>query len=267
MRAVFLVVFCIVFAPISAQAGMELSPLRNVLDADNRSATFTVSNPSDRILHGRVSWIDLSATPSGYKPATVAARRALSAAPYFVVSPASFTLKPGSRVKIKVAMREGAKPPPGERRSHLLIETGAERTMMRRASNEGLQLDIGLGVSAPVILRGRGTASANIGGTKLLRDADGVLEIATEILPTGALSTYGRMIVDFAPADEPGIRERLALRNNVAGYPDAERREVIMPLGYYSLGAGEIIIRYEGASEFEGKLFEERKFDIAPPAE
>ena len=246
---------------------MELSPLRNVLDAENRSATFTVSNPSDRILHGRVSWIDLSATADGYKPATIAARKALSAAPYFVVSPASFTLNPGSRVDIKITLRDGVTPPPGERRSHLLIETGAERTMMRRASNQGLQLDIGLGVSAPVVLRGRGTASAKIGETKLLRDADGVLEIATEIQPTGILSTYGRMAVEFAPAGEPGIREKLALRNNVAGYPDAERRTVNMPLGYYSLGAGEIIIRYEGAGEYEGKIFAERKFDIAPPAD
>ena len=38
-----------------------------------------------------------------------------------------------------------------------------------------------------------------------------------------------------------------------------------MPFGFVSLGAGELVVRYEGASEFEGDVFDSRAFDVTPP--
>lgn len=247
----------------AAMADMGLAPLRQVLDPDHPRAEFAVSNPSDRIVVGRVSWIDLAAAETGYEPADPALRAELSAAPYLVVSPAHFRLKPGGRQTITVEIKKGAKPPKGERRSHLLIETEASRTALRKASNTGLQVDVGLGMSAPVILRNGGKADAKITDVKLLRDDDGLLMLETTIEPKGDWSSYGRMVVTYKPKD--GEKELLGIRDNVAGFTDAEQRKVTVPFGFVSLSAGELVVRYEGAAEYEGIVFDSRAFDIKPP--
>ncbi|NOX95536.1 MAG: molecular chaperone [Alphaproteobacteria bacterium] len=249
----------------SALADIEVSPLRHVITAKAREATIAVSNPSHRVLDARVSWVDLTATETGYAPAEKQARKLLSAAPYLIVSPAFFQLEPGGRIEITVKLRDGVTPPQGERRSHLLIETAASRTPIRKASANGLQVDIGLSISTPVILRNGDHAAARIGETKLLRDDDGMLLLATAIEPAGVISTFGRLTATFKPHGEDGVVQALGIRDNVAGYLDAPKRMVEIPLGYESLGEGELTLRYEGAAEFTGQTFDERKFDIAPP--
>ncbi|GJL91061.1 fimbrial biogenesis chaperone [Hyphococcus sp.] len=246
----------------TATADMGLAPLRQVLSADHPSAQFVISNPSDRIMDARVSWVDLAATEKGYEPAEPELRENLSAAPWLVVSPANFRLKPGARQIVTVRIKDHAKLPKGERRSHLLIETEASRTLIRKAST-GLQVDVGLGMSAPVIVRNGGKADAKIADVKLLRDDDGLLMLDTTIKPGGQWSSFGRMIVTFTP--ENGEKELLGVRENVAGFTDAQSRKVSIPFGFLSLGAGELQVRYEGAAEFEGVIFDQRTFDVAPP--
>ncbi|WP_428408551.1 hypothetical protein [Hyphococcus sp.] len=249
-------------AATPAFADMGLTPLRQVLSQDNPEAEFTVSNPSDRIMEATVSWTDLAATETGYAPAAPEDRAALSAAPWLIVSPAHFRLKPGARQTVQVRIKDGATLPKGERRSHLLIETEASRSAIRKAS-AGLQVDVSLGLSAPVILRNGGKADAKIADVRLLRDDEGLLMLETAIEPKGEWSSFGRLIVTYTPED--GEKQLLGLRDNVAGFTDAERRKVTIPFGFVSLGAGELVVRYEGAAEFTGVIFDERAFDIAPP--
>lgn len=247
----------------AAHADMGLSPLRQVLSPDHPRAEFVVSNPSDRIVDGRVSWVDLAALETGYGPADSELRAAISAAPYLVVSPAHFRLKPGGRQTVVVELRKNAAPPRGERRSHLLIETEAARTTLRKASNSGLQVDVGLGLSAPVMVRNGGEAEAEISDVRLLRDDDGMLMLETTIAPEGSWSSYGRLVVTFQ--SKAGEKRLLGVRDNVAGFTDAAHRKVIIPFGFVSLGEGELVVRYEGAAEFEGAVFDSRAFDVAPP--
>ncbi len=250
----------------NASADMMLSPLRQVITPETPAVIFDISNPSDRMLDGRVSWIDLTATETGYAPATINERPNLSAAPYLVISPAQFTLEPGGHVQIAVRLAAGAMIPEGERRSHFLVETAAARTPIRKASNSGLQVDIGLGVSAPVILRnGGGSAKAEIGETKLVRDKNGLLSLETSIIPGGVRSSYGRIAVFFEAYDSGEGKRLLGVRENVAGFLDAPLRKVETPLGFGSLEAGELTVRYEGAAEYDGRVFDMRSFEIAPP--
>ena len=247
----------------SALADVEITPLRHVLTSEAPKATVTVSNPSRRILHGKVRWTHLSAGEKGYQPASAEALSTLSAAPWLIISPAQFRLDPGGRTEITVVVREGAKIPAGERRSHLLIETAAGRSLMRKASDNGLQVDIGAGVSIPIILRGAsGSAAAKFADTKLLRDKNGLLLLATNVIPKGMHSTYGRILVFFEPADKPGVARELAALANVAGYTDVQKRYYEIPLGYFSLGAGKLTLIYEGTGEYNGVTFDEREFDI-----
>lgn len=249
----------------SAAADVEIAPLRQVISPDDPVATFTISNPTDRILDGRVSWVDLAATETGYAPAAPAQRAAQSAAPYLAVAPAQFRLEPGARIDIIVQLRDGRRVPIGERRSHLLIETAASRTPIRKASDTGLQVDVGLGVSAPVMLRNRGEARAKIGETKLLRDQNGLLLLETRVEPEGDISSYGRLETIFAPADPAQPSTTLGIRRNVAGYLDAPFRTVETPLGQVALGRGTLTVRYIGEAEFDGIVFDERSFEIMPP--
>lgn len=254
----------ICLAAAAARAEVALSPLRQVLTEEAPLATYRVSNPSARIIDGRVSWIDLAATKDGYRQARPEDRERLSAAPYLTVWPAFFRLEPGASVTISVALKKGARPPHGERRSHLLIETDAARTPLRKAGGS-LEVDIGLGISTPVILRsGEIQARAAIGDTRLLRRRDGLLELETHIEPKNEISAYGCIDVIFTPknGDAP---QRLARIDNVAAYVDAPSRRVTAPLGLERLAAGVLEIRYEGRAEFDGITFAARAFEIAPP--
>ncbi|MEM8773075.1 MAG: hypothetical protein AAGD92_15620 [Pseudomonadota bacterium] len=268
MKLLFFTVFAIfALAHGAARAEVAIAPLRQVLDNEARKAHFVVSNPTSRILEARISWIDLAAVETGYAPASPDLRSVLSAAPYFEVSPAYFRLEPGARTEIVIRLRKNAKPPRGERRSHLLIETGAPRTLIRKTSNTGLQADMSAGVSVPVILRGKGAAAAELGETRLLRDNDGMLLLSTRLHAQGDHSAYGRLSAAFEPQDRLGgnTKNLLSERENVAVFPDGPERKIDLPLGYFSLGAGKLTLRYEGLGEYAGTVFAERKFDVAAP--
>lgn len=263
---VLLLAAAVVLASSAARAEITLSPLRQVVSETSPVATYRVSNPSSRIVNGRIHWIDLAATETGYAEASGEQRAGLSAAPYLTVWPAYFRLEPGASATITVALKPGAKPPAGERRSHLLIETEAVRTPLRKAGGAP-ELDIGLGMTTPILLRtGPGSAAAAIGDTRLLRSSDGLLEIETHVAPIGDFSAYGRIDVLFAPAGKGRAAATLLKRvENVAAFLDAPRRRIIAPLGVGQLPAGVLEIHYVGRAEYEGREFAARVFEIAAP--
>ena len=265
LRLLVLTVLCTLLGG-GAWAEIGLTPLRQVLDEETRVVTYRVSNPSQRIVEGRVSWADLTATERGYAQATIEAREKMSAAPYLKVWPAHFRLQPGANTTITVALRDGAVLPDGERRSHLVIETSAARTPLRKAGGN-LEADIGIGVSTPVILRsGAGEAAAKIGETRLLRTPEGLLEIETHVEPQGEFSAYGRIDVLLTRAGDQTARPTLLTRlDNVAAYVDAPRRRASLPLTVDHLPAGTLEIRYVGGAEYDGKTFARRAFELAPP--
>ena len=147
-------------------------------------------------------------------------------------------------------------------RSHLLIETAAARTPLRRAG--GLELDIGLGVSTPVVLRaGPGNARARIGATRLLRDADGLLELSTKLHPAGEFSAYGQIVVRLTPAGGQPIE--LSRLDNIAAWSETTEKHVSVPLNAQYLPPGMLEISYTGRSEYEGRVFARRVFEVEPP--
>jgi hypothetical protein len=240
---------------------LTVAPLRQVITRQAPVATYIVSNPTDRIIEARVGWTDLSATADGYAPAIASARARLSAAPYLIVSPARLRLEPGGRASVTVRLKKDATIPAGERRSHLLIESAPSRTPLRRTSG-GLEADVGLGVSSPVILRaGLVAPDVSFAGTRLLRNGAGLLELETSIDRDGKYSAYGYIVAAMAP----GGPFRGAELRNVAVHVDAATRRLTLPLEVDALPEGRLTLRYIGAEEFDGRVFAEKTFDIAPP--
>ncbi|MCB2098242.1 MAG: hypothetical protein AB7F91_07720 [Parvularculaceae bacterium] len=246
----------------AARAEIVVSPLRQVITRQAPAAVYEITNVSDRIIDGRVGWTDLSAIETGYMPASPETRETLSAAPYLVVSPARFRLEPGKRATISVRLKKGAVAPAGERRSHLLIETTPVRTPLRRAGG-GLEVDVGLGVTTPVILRsGLAPPVVSFKDTKLVRDSEGLLELQTTLARSGKYSAFGRLVATMK-TDE-GTRT-LAEIDNVALHVDAAGRRLALTLGENVLPAGMLMLRYVGGEEYEGRIFAEKAFEIAPP--
>ncbi|NWG71667.1 MAG: hypothetical protein HXY23_08695 [Parvularculaceae bacterium] len=252
----------VLLAAAPARAEISLSPLRQVITPAEPVATYQISNPSRRIIEGRVSWVDLRATETAYETATPSERARSSAAPYLTIWPATFRLEPGARMTLVVRVKQGVSIPKGERRSHLLIETAATRTPLRRTSGS-LELDIDLGVTTPVILRsGPVTPAAHLGDTKLLRAADGRLEVETHLHPDAPVTAYGRLLARMeTPGSAPKVIGRL---DNVAVYPEAARRRFIVPLDVSQLPGGTLDLAFEGSAEAEGVAFANRRFEIAP---
>jgi hypothetical protein len=259
-RFIAICAFLAQFGPAAAE--IIVSPLRQVITRQAPAAVYEVSNVSDRIIDGRIGWMDLSAIATGYEPASASARTQLSAAPYLVVSPARFRLEPGKRTKVTVRLKKGAVIPAGERRSHLLIETTPVRTPLRRTGG-GLEVDVGLGVSTPVILRsGLSPPVVAFSQTKLVRDSEGLLELQTSLSRSGKYSAFGRLV---AVMQEDGARKTIAEIDNVALHVDAPLRTLTLPLGESALPPGLLTLRYVGSAEFENRVFAEKSFEISPP--
>ncbi|MEO1014436.1 MAG: hypothetical protein AAFX08_04530 [Pseudomonadota bacterium] len=251
---------------VSANAQLLVAPLRAVLSADTPNATIEVSNPSDRIVDVRADWLDLAADIDGYLAAGADARARLSAAPFLNLEPASMRLEPGGRARVQLTLRKGADIPAGERRSHLLLSAAPARSSIRRASG-GLNADISLSISLPVLVRGAGDVSsvrARFEATHLDRDNAGDLMLVSNIQRSGTFSPYGALIATFEP--KPGRQqEELARLENVAAPIDSPAARIQLPLGVDVLPAGTLKLRFEGRAEFEGKTFASKRFDIAPP--
>lgn len=247
----------------AANAELLVAPLRQVITAKEPVARYRISNPSARILDARVDWIDLLATPEGYAPAGAAERARLSAAPYLIVSPARLRLEPGGHAEVVVRLKKGVSIPTGERRSHLLIETTPARTPLRRAST-GLEVDVGLGVSTPVILRGGYSAPAlSFEHSRLVRDAGGLLGFESTLRGAGKYSAYGRI---EAQLEFDGRSTILAAAANVAVYPDSGARKLTLPLALEALPAGRLTVTYFSVGSGHEKPLATKTFEIAPPA-
>ncbi|MEO0695809.1 MAG: hypothetical protein AAFY84_06895 [Pseudomonadota bacterium] len=260
--AAFIFPCCILFA-MPANAELSVTPLRLVIDQKNTIGRFEVSNPSNRIADVKVDWIDLKATMDGYKRASGEERSSISAAPFLTVTPADLRLEPGARGIITVKLRQGIRLPKDERRSHLLVKTSALRTPLRKAGG-GLEADVGIGMSMPVIIRPRPfKAEAAFGKTRLVRNKDGLLELETVLTQSGTSSVFGRLDVMLEP--EGNAEYLLATLKNVAVYPDSTARKVRIELGEEYLPASRLTLRYIGEAEFNNREFAAKAFDVDAP--
>lgn len=260
--AVLSTIAAILIAAPPAAAQLIVSPLRQTIDQAHPEAVYEIVNPSNRILVARVRWIDLASTGAGYATASPEHRALHSAAPYLVVSPSTLRLEPGARGRLMVRLKSPKGAPPGERRSHLMIEIDAARTPIRKAG--GLEVDIGTGITTPVIVRGGPLVAPSVefGASRLVRMEDGMLALEARLQRSGAFSAYGALRATVAAG---GKTTTVGSLSNVALYPDAAERIVILPLNRPVLPGGVLKVTYAGEAEYAGTLFAEKRFDIAPP--
>ncbi len=262
--------YTILAAPI-AHAGITIAPLRGIVSQDHQQLTFTISNPSQRLMDARISLIDLQATEEGYETPTISARRKISAAPWLTVSPVTFSLEPGSRQEVLVTLRKDIAIPNREKRSHLYVETGPSRAKIHRIStmgeSTGLGLDARLAISVPIILRGnniqRQSGNVRFNNTKLVRDKAGLIELETTLMATDLpISLNGTISIEHKP--NTPVKEELIFApiKNVPLYTDVKKRKISIPLNSATLKKATITLTYTDTDEFQGLKLASKTFEI-----
>ncbi|MEM6537049.1 MAG: hypothetical protein AAF668_04900 [Pseudomonadota bacterium] len=259
-----------------AAAQFIVAPLRTVIHPDRPKTTFAISNATDRNLSIRIEWIDLSSDGNGgYRPATRDERKALSASPYLTLSPTRVRLEPGGKEEIVVVLNTSVDLPNEERRSHLLFSSTALRNEIQKVGS-GLEADIGLAVSTPVIVRPTkktNDIAVQLSGPSLNRGEDGHLELSVDLERTGFLSAYGSVSTEFVPdlrrTDAPAndFDHRPIEMSNISIPIEVKSTRVAIPLGAMELPAGALTVSYVGESEFEGVVFATETYNIQAPAD
>ena len=247
----------------NAYAQIHISPLRHVLSPQSERAAFVLSNPSAQPISATLSWEDLAIIDGEYAQMPNAQRAKISAAPYLTIRPAQIRLAPGEAQHIELTLSR--KPDfSGERRSHLLVETTAQRALINKIDHAGLGVDIGLSFSLPVFVRTHQKSAAKINATALTRDRNGNLLLETQLESTGDISAFGELAVKFTPADTKTTRI-LARQHNAAALAHSPGRRYRLPLNMVSLPKGVLELVYLGAEEFSGQEFDRREFLIEAP--
>ncbi len=260
----------------TANAEISVTPLRGLLNDESQNIEFIASNPSQRLIDIRVSIIELDATPEGYAPASRQTRKTISAAPWLIITPLAFTLEPGERRPIHVALRKKMTLPSTERRSHLYIESGPARNNIHRISygyqsgkNTGLGFDASFAISVPIIVRDRTMPfhanKINFTDTQLIRDDQGLLNIKTSLTSKSNDYSYlGKIIVSHKAKgwSNSSPDKILAEIDNIALYTDTSKRSLIIDLDLEDIPSGAMEITYEGRAEYEGQTLAVKKFQI-----
>jgi len=255
----------------SASAQVLVSPLRIVLSEPGEVAEVRISNQSEREAPVRLRFIDLAATPEGgYRMPDLIERDRYSAARWLRVEPADFTLPGKSARAVQVRLVEASVIgfDAWERRSHLLVESGAPDGGVRQASlARDLSLDMASGVSIPVIARPNAGAppppAVTIEDARFRRDLDNRVVLETVAALDAPVSAYGELSVYWQAAGSQ-TAERVGVLSNAAVNIDAPRRRFETPLDARDFADGVLTVRYFGSAEYAGTMLAEREFIVAP---
>lgn len=234
--------------------GLLIAPTRVELAPRQRSAELTLMNRGSKAGTYRLELVEKRMTDDGQLVAVPAGEPApLSAASMVRFSPRQVQLAPGASQKVRLLARRPAGLPPGEYRSHLLIQTLPDPGAAPEAPGPGAtaRLSVRLvtmaAVSIPVIVR-HGETHLDLALTDLALAepaAGGPPRVRFRLERAGNRSAYGDVVVEWTPA-AGGAPVALGAVRGVAVYaPNASRRvEVALTSGPVPRGGGVLRVTY-----------------------
>lgn len=246
-------------------AFLMVAPIRVVFENRNRSAVLLLLNTDSKPHTYRITWKMMRMDENGqYIDLPLNAEDPHSVANMVVFSPRQVTIEPNGRQNIRLSLRRPADLPPGEYRAHLLFSTlpeDSKKNASKESKSAALNLKISLAVSIPIIVR-EGVSIGEVAiGEPYLKPADNGQQNLHVALShtTGANSLYGRIRV-FQQID--GKDEQIGILNNVALYPEQDKRLLAVPLTQSPRAGSTLRIAYEGVSEYKGKILAEKTISI-----
>ena len=232
-----------------ATANLLISPTRVSFDERQRSAKVTVINSSDEYRTYRVVWSEKLALPAGgYQTLSEPVARSLS--PMTRLSPKQIRLAPGERQTAK-----------GEYRSHLLFQALPNEV---KSTKPGIKVNMIMSFSIPVVYREQGEQpNVKIRDVKLVEDSiNKKLSLAVKLTESQGFSSYGRL--SAYATNTAGKQEKIAEIGNLSLYPEVNETTAYLALFTDKKlpKKGPIEIKYEGADEYEGIVFDSYSFAI-----
>ena len=243
-----------------ATANLLISPTRVSFDERQRSAKVTVIISSDEYRTYRVVWSEKLALPAGgYQTLSEPVARSLS--PMTRLSPKQIRLAPGERQTIKIAIRKPKNLAKGEYRSHLLFQALPNEV---KSTKPGIKVNMIMSFSIPVVYREQGEQpNVKIRDVKLVEDSiNKKLSLAVKLTESQGFSSYGRL--SAYATNTAGKQEKIAEIGNLSLYPEVNETTAYLALFTDKKlpKKGPIEIKYEGADEYEGIVFDSYSFAI-----
>ena len=243
-----------------ATANLLISPTRVSFDERQRSAKVTVINSSEEYRTYRVLWSEKLALPAGgYQ--TLSEPETTSLSPMARLSPKQIRLAPGERQTIKIAIRKPKNLAKGEYRSHLLFQALPNED---KAAKAGLKVNMILSFSIPVIYREQGELPKVAFQTaEIVEDSlNKKPKIAVKLTEEQGFSSYGRLSAYVT--NSAGKQEKIAEIGNLSLYPEVNETTAYLALFTDKKlpKKGPIEIKYEGADEYQGIVFDSYSFAI-----
>ena len=259
----------LVSLPLPVKADLLISPIRSVLDDNNRSATLVLRNTSDGSRTYRLSWVEQLMNESGQYRRVPSSENPVSLEERVRFSPRQITVGPGENQTVRLSYRPAAGTTPGEYRSHLLFEilpdVSEPQSVMEMESGidgVGVQLRMMMSFSIPVIVRhGITPPEVRISDVQVEpAEAGGVMGLSVTLERTGDSSSFGDIVVEMQE-DENSPVVLVGRSTSVAVFTEANRRRVSVPLRQEGVPAGAWVrVAYEGREEFSGRVWDERVF-------
>nr|WP_319555385.1 fimbria/pilus periplasmic chaperone [uncultured Vibrio sp.] len=251
----------------NASASLLISPTRVTFAERDRSTKVFLMNTSSETKTYRLEFQQQRQLPNGlYQSLSESELVGFNTASHMLrFSPRQVTLKPGERQQVRIAVRRPKDLAPGEYRSHLLLAALPGSKDRRQTEGVGLQLNLRLSFSIPVIVRVGGlNATAEFGSVELYRDAGSAKPdgLAFALNRSGLHSTFGSLKAFWLP-HEGGKERQIATLNNVAIFHENSQRLVRLPFHDPIARDGTLRLIYQGDDEFSDRTLAEQQLTIS----
>lgn len=250
-------------------ADMLISPLRVVLDDDNRSASLTLKNTSDGPRTYRLGWAEQVMTENGGYRKVGPDEVKNPASGMIRIAPRQITVGPGENQTVRLSYRPPADQAPGEYRSHLLLQiipdvSTPTSSMEVDSGQEGIRMVVHMQMSftLPVIVRQNvAPPTVKLSNIEVLPgDANHPVRMALTLERSGDSSSYGDIVIE-AQRNENSPVMQIGNTTGIAIFTEMDRRIVTVPLRQSNLPSGAWIrVAYVGREEHQGRVWAEQVF-------
>lgn len=251
----------------SAYASLLISPTRLAFNERERSAKVFLMNTSSETKTYRLEFQQQTQLPDG-RYQSLSKEELVSfndASRMLRFSPRQVTLAPGERQQVRIAVRRPKELAAGEYRSHLLLSALPGTKEQKQTGGVGIQLNLRLSFSIPVIVRSGGLdATATFAQVKLNKEAHTprATGVSFTLNRTGLHSTFGNLKAIWYPHDGSEARQ-VATLNNVAVFHENKQRLIELPFHDAISQDGTLHLIYQGDDEFGDRTLAEQQLIIS----
>lgn len=266
-------------APASALAAdgfanISLFPKRVVIEGRERSGTFVLINRGNAAATYRIGFVEMVQDETGdLRQVSALPPGHASAAAMLRYTPRQIHLGPGEAQTVRVLARKPADLPPGEYRSHMLIQAlpeggGRDIALVARGGDDLVQVELNpvYGVAVPVIVReGRLAAELAITEAALMVAPDGGTRLGLELARQGDRSVYGALEAVYRPDGGPPVVVGEA--RGIAVYHPYDSRRYQLALDWpdgVRPGSGTLVIGFDDLETEDGTRLAETRLPLAP---